>query len=308
VLNDRSPADPVPSGGWWDTRFRAMGTSVRIMGHGGPVGAGEVARVLVDRLEQSWSRFRADSELSALNASEEWSVPVSPVLAQAVHRAGLAWRLTDGWFDPTVLDALVAAGYDRTFRDLPGGSRPATAGADVPGAGGVRVDLERGAVRRPPGVHLDLGGLGKGLAADLVAQRLLDLGVDTVSVSMGGDVRVAGVPPDGGWRIPVEDPFDDRSLMVTAVLDAGAIVTSSTRVRRWPVDDGGWAHHLIDPTTGRPSSSGLAAVVVVAAEAWWAEVLAKAALVAGPDRGAELLERHGAQGWLVHDDTEAVAV
>jgi thiamine biosynthesis lipoprotein len=285
-----------------------MGTSVRVMGHGGPDGSGEVARSMVERLERCWSRFRPDAELVALNSSTDWSVSVSPALAGAVHRAATAWRLTDGWFDPTVHDALVAAGYDRTFTEMPDRSVPVAPAADVPGAGGVRVDAGAGTVRRPPGVHLDLGGLGKGLAADLVVERLLELGVATVSVSVGGDVRVGGVPPDGGWRIPVEDPFDDSSLMVTAVLDAGAIVTSSTRVRRWPTDDGGWAHHLIDPTTGRPARSGVAAVVVIAAEAWWAEVLAKAALVAGPDLGAELLERHGAQGWMVRDDTEALTV
>lgn len=296
---------------WWTTSFTAMGTTVEVLGHGGPPGADRVARATVERLESCWSRFRPDSDLSALNRDPAATVEVGEDLADALERAGRAYAATDGRFDPTVIDALEAAGYDRPYREL--GERPAvpvTAGGPVPGFGGLRVDRcdGRAVVSRAPGVRVDLGGIGKGLAADRVVAELLRLGVSSVVASLGGDLRTGGVPPRGGWRIPVEDPWDDRSRLVEVVLDEGAVATSTTRLRRWPTDDGGWAHHLIDPFTGRPTASGLAAVVVVAAEAWWAEALAKAALVAGGSDGRELLVRHGATGWLVRDDTEVEAV
>lgn len=262
----------------------------------------------LERLEHAWSRFRSDSELVALNQDPGEVVTVSPLLAEAVHRAVLAWERTDGWFDPTVIDSLEHAGYDAPFAPdgPPRGSLASCRPAATPRS--FSVDLERCTVRRPAGVRLDLGGIGKGLAADRIATGLVDRGAQSACVSMGGDVRVAGIPPEGGWRIPVERP--DRvgkgaamPIWFDAVLDQGAVVTSTTRRRRWRTGDGGTAHHLIDPRTGHPSPPGVTSVVVCAAEAWWGEVLAKAALLAGPEEGRRLLSRHDATGWFDLDGT-----
>ncbi len=84
------------------------------------------------------------------------------------------------------------------------------------------------------------------------------------------------------------------------MLRDAAIVTSTSRFRRWQ-HHGTWRHHIIDPATGRPSASGLTAVVVTDRHTWRAEVLAKAALVAGRTRGPELLAAHDVTGWLVDD-------
>jgi thiamine biosynthesis lipoprotein len=284
-----------------------MGSTVHLLGFGGPASAGQEAIEQIEALERAWSRFRDDGELSVLNDDPDGVVAVSDELAGALRRALLAWRLTDGWFDPTVHDALVAAGYDRTFRSLPDVARPVPAGVRVPGCDGVSID-HVGRVHRPPGLRFDLGGIGKGLAADLVAEELVGRGVRSVSIAVGGDVRVAGVAPEGGWSVPVLDPFADDDRMMNVEMDTGAIVTSTTRVRRWQTEDGGWAHHLIDPVTGRPADNGVAAVVAIAAEAWWAEVVAKAALVAGADRGRALMARHGVQGWMVLDDTSVLGI
>ena len=294
------------STGWWHHRFRAMGSTVHVLGFGGPSGMGHEAARRLGELERCWSRFRPDGELVALNADARSVVEVSPDLAEALRRALLAWELTGGRFDPTVHDALVGAGYDRTFAEVRDVVAPPPSSVPVPGCGHIElVGLE---VHRPPGLHLDLGGIGKGLAADMVVQHLIDLGVTSASVSVGGDVRVGGVPPDGNWQVPVVDPFAESERLLTVDMAEGAIVTSTTRVRRWQTSDGGWAHHLIDPRTGRPAETGVAAVIVIAADAWWAEVLAKAALVAGPDEGAELLRDRGVHGWIIGDDTEVVAV
>jgi thiamine biosynthesis lipoprotein len=299
-----------------------MGSDVelRVLGGEGSDGGRRAAELLA-RLERSWSRFDPRSALSRLNADPAEVVEVPLVLAAAVRRAVEAWRATTGAFDPTVHDALVAAGYDRTFELVADAVAPVPAGVGVPGCGQVEVDLDEGTslldalrsepepraiIRRPAGLRLDLGGIGKGLAADLVAAHLVARGARSVYVSLGGDVRVAGEAPDGGWPLPVIDPWDGSHL-VTVVLDRpGAVVMSSTRRRRWQTEDGGWAHHLIDPASGRPATSGVAAVVTVAEDAWWAESLAKAALVLGMDGGAELLRRLDVEGVVVGDDTERV--
>ncbi len=279
-----------------------MGTEVRCLLAAHDEQLAFTAITEVERLERCWSRFRDDSELCALNASEDDLVEVSPTLAGALHRAVLAWRSLDGWFDPTVLSTLEAAGYLHSHRD--GGARRGALGAcrPCPSPAAVQVDLDRCTVRRPPGVRFDLGGLGKGLAADMVSMLLVEQGATSVCLSVGGDVRVAGNPPAGGWVIPVERPPDRERCVASpwfdAVLTEGSIVCSTTRLRRWTTVDGEPAHHLIDPGTGRPAESPLASVVVAASEAWWAEALAKAALVAGPRLGRELLAQHGATGWL----------
>ena len=282
-----------------------MGTRVEVVAHDVPADGAHLVESLLERCESSWSRFRPDSDLSTLNRSPRSCVAVPPLLEQAIGRAVAAWSATGGRFDPTVLDALEDAGYDRDFGALDLRPRPAPTGRPVPGLTGVHV--ERGHVVRPVGLRLDLGGIGKGLAADLLADELRAAGSGSVCVSVGGDVRVAGTPPSGGWHVPVEDAHRDALAMV-AVLGSGALATSSTRVRRWPALDGGWIHHLVDPGSGRPADSGVSSVTVAAAEGWWAEALAKAALVAGADAGADLLAAAGASGWLSADDGRVVEV
>ena len=264
----------------------------------GPGAAGhlEAAEVRLDELESRWSRFRPDSDLCRVNEACGEPVPVSDETAELVELAVDAWRVTEGRFDPTVLPALVAAGYDRTFTRLET-EGPGPTGPPEPAAGGdgVVVDRDHGTVSMPRGVRLDLGGIGKGRAADLVATELAEAGAEGVCVNLGGDLRVLGEGPNGtGWLVGVEHPLE-AELMVTLALREGAVATSTTTRRRW----GDSAHHLIDPTTGRPAETDLVAVTVVAAEAAWAEVVAKAALLAGLQAAPALVESLGLTGLMV---------
>jgi thiamine biosynthesis lipoprotein len=249
------------------------------------------ADIRLDELESRWSRFRSDSEVSRLNDCSGQPVEVSPDTVGLVAAALSAWRTTGGWFDPTVLPALVAAGYDRSFELL---GTPALASPLIPATGlrgdpaTVLVDAHRCTVTLPRGTQFDPGGLGKGLAADLAALTALDAGATAVLVSLGGDVRAMGSPSAGSWVVGIEDPHDpDQDLVGVAIAD-GAVATSGTHRRRWVDPDGRPAHHLIDPRSGQPSTSDLVAVTVIAAEAVDAEVLAKVALLAGTT-GTDLL-------------------
>lgn len=251
------------------------------------------AESTVRRLERRWSRFLEDSTLSRLNAAAGPAV-VDDDTYVAVDLAVQAWRWTGGLFDPTVLDAVVAAGYDRSFR--PGFARRGIA-EPSPGCGGIVLDPSLRSIRLPDGVRLDLGGLGKGLAADLTVAGLARAGATSALVDVGGDVAVVGEAD-----IEVEDPFGGPHL-ASFVLVGGGIATSSTQRRRWA--DG---HHLIDPRTGAPTESGVVAATVVAGSAAWAEVLAKVAVVAGVDRAAPLLAGAGATAVLTLDSGELVTV
>jgi thiamine biosynthesis lipoprotein len=309
---------------WVDRRFAAMGSTAHVVVLGGETAHLDWAQGEAERLEALWSRFRAASDVARCTRDAGTrATPVEPETIELVEQAVHAWHATAGRFDPTVLRALEAAGYDQSFeivRDRPRtrtvvrSAPPGHAAIDVviddllrgqadpaPGCRGVTVDRERGTVALPAGVGLDLGGIGKGAAADRIAEGLVARGAAGACVAFGGDVRAAGVTPGGvAWPIPVEDPFDESATMLTVPLADAAVVTSTRVFHRW-VHDGVSQHHLIDPATGRPADRGVAAVVVQAPQAWWAESLAKAALVAGVQVGLDLLGRHGVTGWVVDD-------
>lgn len=230
------------------------------------------------RLDGMWSRFRPSSELCRLNARR--SMVVSPETVQLIAAALDGWWSTSGLFDPSVLDALEAAGYDRSFEAL-GGQVVGRPGIPSPGCADVSVDVDTNRVSLPPGVRLDLGGVAKGFAADRVAASVMAAGAAGVAVSVGGDVRVMGLAPDGedSWPIAVERPDGTAgpTLEVT-----GGIVTSSLHRRRWSTSAGA-AHHLIDPRTGRPSTATRVQVTVIAPSASTAEILATALLLGDDD-------------------------
>jgi thiamine biosynthesis lipoprotein len=159
----------------------------------------------------------------------------------------------------------------------------------------VSVDDEEGVIRRPPGIHIDSGGVGKGLAADAVAHRLSRAG--HFVVDCGGDVRVSGGP----FEIQIAHALTGNPVHAFGLTD-GAVATSGLGSRIWRTPDGGYAHHLIDPARGRPAWTGLIQTTAVAATALEAETLSKAALLSGADAARQILARLG--GALIHDDGE----
>ena len=235
---------------------------------------------LVERLEElelRWSRFISSSELSRLNAGSGMPTVVSHETMMLIERAVWAWQATGGLFDPTVLSAVISAGYTKSFDQL-GDVVVKTPGAvetEVPGCAGIELNPSINLVQLPAGVGIDPGGIGKGLAADLVAVEAVERGATAALCSLGGDLRVVGDPPSEGWEVEL-DHFLDREARIN--LHAGAVATSSTLRRRWSTDEGE-AHHVIDPRTALPSTGEAVACSVIAAEAWWAEALATAILV-----------------------------
>jgi thiamine biosynthesis lipoprotein len=217
---------------------------------------------------------------------------------ELVRRAVDGWWISGGAFDPTVLGALLRAGYVRSFETLGPASPRGASPLDI-GASDIVVDA--GTVRLPDGVGFDPGGIGKGLAADLVLAELLDAGADGACVNLGGDVAVAGTGPGGlAWTVAVEHEWADGPVADLG-LAAGAVATSTTLRRRWG-PDGDVRHHLVDPRTGRPSESDVNHVTVVAASAWAAEVLAKAVLLAGSAHPFDILGGTGAEALAVTAD------
>jgi thiamine biosynthesis lipoprotein len=250
-------------------------------------GAHDPARRAVEaqlaEIDSACSRFRADSELAAVNAARGRRVRVSPTFLAALQVALRAAALTDGRVDPTVGGALVLAGYDRDFARIHDVPARRVRAARAPGWRVVELDLEARTVRVPRGVVLDLGATAKALAADRSAQRALAAGPATgVLVNLGGDIATAGESPPGGWRVRVADshlagPGEPGQAVTIA---SGGLSTSSTTVRRWR-RVGGDAHHIVDPSTGSPAAEHWRTVSVAAATCVDANVASTAAIVLG---------------------------
>jgi thiamine biosynthesis lipoprotein len=266
------------------TTFRAMGTTVEVVAVGGRPEVLDVARGRIEHLERRWSRFLPDSDISRLNAANGAPVILTAVTFDLITLA-VAWsQASEGTFDPTVIDALEAAGYDRTFDaiDREAASPAARPAVRTPGIDGIELDPRLRAVRLPRGVRLDLGGIGKGRAADLVAEELApSVGPEGgLCVNLGGDLRAVGVGPDGGWGVTVDDPFGTGNALGVIGFSTGGVATSATTARAWSVD-GSRRHHLIDPATGESSTGIDGSVTVIAPTAVEAEVRAKVAVIEG---------------------------
>lgn len=241
----------------------------------GPSTLLDLAQQRVADLETKWSRFRGDSEVSRLNAAGGAPRTVSADTRRLVAAAVDAWRVTGGLFDPTVLPSLRGLGYSTTFDAIAADSEIDFLGTPAPGCSGISVDEGSGTVTLPLGVEFDAGGIGKGLAADMVATELLAAGAIAALVDLGGDIRCAGTH---AWTIDIAHPWKSTPLAHLHVADAG-IATSSTQRRRWGA--GRQRHHIIDPRTGMPSATQIVAATVISADARSAEVWAKTILLRG---------------------------
>lgn len=291
-------------------RFRAMNTDIEAVVVTGETKAAAASdalqrvEMLFHHCEATLSRFIPDSELCALNAADGRPFIASPTLFAAVSAAITAAQVTGGLFDPTILNDLIAAGYDRSFELVPvdqAGASPLPARRHC--WTDVELDTCSRAIRMPAGCALDLGGIGKGWTVDRAGALLDHFG--NYAIDAGGDMRFGGAQADGSaWAVGVQDPLTpsrDLAQLDCHPPDGCAVATSTTARRRW-LRSGRPQHHLIDPRSGVPSQSGVVSATVIAQQVARAETLAKAALILGPSAGIHFLDSQpDAEGLIVLD-------
>lgn len=251
---------------------------------------------LLDRVERVASRFRPDSALSVANAAAGRPSLIPRLLVELVGAALDAAAATDGAVDPTLGLAMQRIGYDRDIalvrtRDaacggMTGAVAPALPVATSPGRWrDVRLHREAGLLTVPVGTALDLGATAKAWTADRAATTLAARYGTGVLVELGGDVTVAGPPPEGGWVVRVAEHAGGPGQKIT--LRGGGLTTSTTTVRTW-THGGRAAHHIVDPAGGGPVSGPWRTATVAAPTALTANLASTAALVLG----------HRARPWL----------
>jgi FAD:protein FMN transferase len=290
--------------------FRAMGSRMSALLDSTVGEADETLARLptwFEEWEQVLSRFRPGNELDRLNRSDGRPMAVSKTLWEVFLAACAAEKFTGGLVSPTVLDALVLAGYDRSFESLPAiQTGPSFAAPTWASPSGVIVwDVPTRSLVLPDSVHLDLGGIAKGWAADQAARRLSRLG--PALVDAGGDIAISGLLNDGqAWPIGIDDPFVSGAHFETLKLARCGVATSGKDYHRW-LKDGTWHHHIIDPRTGLPADTDVLAVTVVAPTVMEAEAAAKAVLILGSQAGLDWLEADsGLAGLLVLENGNCI--
>jgi thiamine biosynthesis lipoprotein len=284
--------------------FRVMGCSSYVVIHGGDEHLLDIAEARLRELESWWSRFLDDSDITIANRAAGMPVVVHPDTLAVVSRALDAWRQTEGRFDITVLPALLGAGYTHSAVDQ--SAAPAVPGSRVGMSPWVRVDYEQSTLTVPAQSAIDLGGIGKGFAADIVAEELVELGAIGALVNVGGDLRAAGTPSDDqSWYLGIEHPLQAPEHVAVIRMQEGGVATSGTVVRRWTAADGTAAHHLIDPVTGRPANHRILTATVLAGDAATAEAFATAAMMLPADQAIAMLDRLGLAGLVIDVDGQA---
>jgi FAD:protein FMN transferase len=305
----------MPAAAYAQCTSNALGTFATLL-VADPDALAPARELLADELaaiDAACSRFRPDSELLRACAAGGRPVTVSPIFAEALSVALSAARLTGGDVDPTCGQALISLGYDRDFaraRQDTGSLRQPPA----PGGGWRRVllDTDRREVTVPDGVLLDLGATAKALAADRAAGRIAAATGCGVLVNLGGDISVAGLPPEDGWLVGVADDasFDTTTASVetrqVVVVKDGGLATSSVLGRAWQ-RGGARLHHIIDPRTGMPAQSCWRTVSVAAASCVEANIASTAAILRG-ERAATWLEQLHLPSRLVRHDGSVVTV
>jgi len=276
--------------------FRAMNTDIQLFAEG-PAEAVETgfskAKAYIEASEKRFTRFSDGSELSQLNALAGAWFEASPELFDVMVQAQRLHALTGGLFDPSILNALVTAGYDRSFDEIRvrgAGTATLPVRPALHRFSDVRLDSVRRRVWLPPDLRVDLGGIAKGWIAEHAAQVLAKWSKACV-VNAGGDAFIIGLPQgELYWRMTLEDPLDPEKGIAVLKVGAGAVVTSSITRRRWQ-QNGQPRHHLIDPRTQQPAETDWLSVTVIAPHAAEAEVFAKSLLIVGSRQATEVASR-----------------
>jgi len=247
----------------------------------------------IGRIEALLSRFIPTSEISMINARAGMeSVPVSFETFEVLSKSLDISRTCPGCFATTIqpLVALWKIGADN-FSEPDARSIQQTLSL-VNDEDVVLNPLDMTAGLKRAGQSIDLGGVGKGYAADQVADILKEFGITSAFSNLGGNVTTLGAKPDGSsWRVGIQHPRN-KDLLIGSVSAANQSVVTSGDYQRYAANrQGERFHHILNPTTGYPSQSGLVSVTIISESSQTADILSTMLFVAGIEKGLECLKK-----------------
>jgi thiamine biosynthesis lipoprotein len=245
----------------------------------------------VDRLEKILSRFLPESDISRINRfagiqCENVSLDTYEVLSQAVEFS----RKCQGCFDVTIGPLVTLWNRNKEASTSPDESSirqvlPLVNDRDLV------LDLwQRTAGLKKVGQSVDLGGIGKGFTGDRILEVYQEYGISSAYSNLGGNVVTVGAKPDGSpWQIGIQHPRQENSVIGSVSVVNQTVVTSGDYQRTFTDSQGKRHHHILDPTTGYPSESGLISVSIVSDKSVAADPLSTILFVAGMEKGLEFL-------------------
>ena len=245
------------------------------------------------RIERKFSRYRADSVTTRINASGGAPVQVDAETASLLSFAAHCHVLSEGRFDVTSGVLRRAWKFDGSDR-LPS---PAAVAALLPLIGFDKVDWQPPTIRVPAGMEIDFGGIGKEYAVDRVLGMIAARFDGAVLVNFGGDLATRRAPASGEWRVGIERPGEHRTAALLLGLSQGALATSGD-THRYLLRDGIRYSHILDVRTGWPVPDAPASITVAAGTCVEAGMLATFAMLHGA--GAEaFLDGQGVRYWAL---------
>jgi len=278
-----------------------MGTNFFCLVVGGNNEICDAVYQFANELETKWSRYIPTSELMQINNNPESMIQVSDATLRLVNEMKNGFEVTQGIFSGNILGELIDLGFANSRINPENVTNWQARAKSVADLSDVEIDLQNKSVSVPIGVALDSGGIGKGLAADLMSDYAMQLGAMGIAVFAGGDVAVKGMAPDAaGWKVNISDPGDVDKFIDTISLSRGGLATSSPM--GWRIKD---AHHIIDPRTHKSSDSDVLQATIIAQNASQAEVLAKMCVILGSHEGISRIDSLGVAA-LVIDNTYQV--
>jgi len=258
---------------------------------------------LLSDINAKMSTYDPESELSRFNSFRSTeSFEVSPETFEVVSTAQQVSEMTDGAFDVTIGPLVNAWGFGPERRSLEGPS-PREHRELMQQFGFDKLELipdEHALAKRYPALHVDLSAIAKGYAVDRIAAALDELGWRDYLVEVGGEVRTAGANSrDEPWRIAIKKPITNSRAADRIIRLSGKALATSGDYQNYYEVDGVRLSHTINPATGRPIAHKLASVSVIHDECMWADALATAISVMGPEKGLAFAQKHDLAVYLI---------
>lgn len=272
-------------------QFFAMDTIMSISARGFSVAeAISEAKEEIYRLESLLSVTDPGSDIATINSETGHAVIVSNDTAAIVTKANEMANLTGGAFNIAMYPILRSWGFTTGDYSIPSEDTLSELLSNIDYS---KISVKADTVTLPQGMEIDVGGIAKGYACDAVKEIIVNKGIKTAIINLGGDVQLVGSRPNGSaWRIAIQDPNGDGYLGTISAIDK-AVITSGSYERYFVGADGKTYHHIMDPATGRPAQSGLLSVTVVSDSAYKADALATALFVMGREKAIELWREQG---------------
>lgn len=258
---------------------------------------------LIETAESLWSVTDQASEIHQANHSGGQPVSVSEETAALISFALEMAKQTNGALDPTIYPVLMAWGFTTNSKQVPSQQQIDTLLEQVDY---TKIQLDGTTLTVPEGMQWDLGAVGKGYTADLVAEVLRKHGITSALISLGGNIHAIGSKPDGSdWRIGIRAPWESGNLGILKISDA-AVVTSGGYENYFEDDAGNVYWHILNPATGYPADSGVQSMLIVGPEGKRCDALSTALFAMGPEEAEAYWRKNGGFEMLMVTDEHEI--